>query len=79
MAWLARLDSRSTAWPLPARLAYLSAKWYLISAGAVGAFGLAYQELMQRRASIGLGITTALVLATVKGVISAYVNSHSNE
>lgn len=37
MAWLAKLDARSTTWTLPTRVVYLTVKWSLI---ALGGFSL---------------------------------------
>lgn len=69
MGWLANLDARVAVRPVYVRWPYLVVKWLLVSLGAFGAVGLAYQELTEKRAGLGLGIVTTAILAGIKGVV----------
>lgn len=69
MAWLANLDARAARRPFYVRWPYFALKWILVALGAFGAVGLAYQELTEKRAGLGLGIVTTAVLAGIKGLI----------
>jgi hypothetical protein len=66
-----RSISRHPEWPRWATWPVLSIKWGLVALGLYASVGLAAVELKERRAGLGLGISTALTLATVKGVFGA--------
>lgn len=79
MAWLARLDASARRRSPVIHYPYLALKWLFVALGVYGAFGLAYMELSERRVGLGLGLSTAIVFAIIRGVHGAFTESSGTQ
>lgn len=63
-----------------ARWSYAGGRWLLIGLGVYLVGSLAVIEIRERRAGLGTGVAVAVVLAGIKGVLTAASRSsrHSN-
>lgn len=75
MAWLAKLDARTTNAARFVRWPYLSVKWFLIAMGIWIAIYMAAEEFHEHRMGLGMGMVVTGILALIKGVGSA-ITSH---
>lgn len=71
MSWLAHLDAKAASRSVLIRWPYRVLKWSLIAVGAYLAIGSAWVELSEKRVGIGSGIVVTVILATVKGLLTA--------
>ncbi len=72
--WFRRVAANPERYSRFTKVAVALLKWSLIACGSIVVVAKAREELREGKPAIGLGLTVALALAGIKGILTAFAN-----